>query len=305
MARSTKGTRPLDIWLQSPRIPRDLLRDHSHPTGVEYNTDFARSQSIRRLRAVVFDTVIGPTTRTLTHPTVINAEALDGLEGPLVIVANHQSHLDTPLLLSVLPAKIRHHTIVGAGADYFFDRRTKGALSATFLGAIPIERARASRRSAELTYRLVEEGWTIILFPEGGRTPDGLPQELRAGAALVALKTQVPLVPVYIDGTYEIFGKNATRLRPGDTTVIFGRPIHPDPSTRPSQLIAQVDEQFARLAQEVTSDWWSARSSKHAPSFTPANRDWIEAWNHSAHRHRPPSARPWPQIFGSSRAINR
>ena len=68
----------------------------------------------------------------------------------MILAANHASHLDTALLLSVLPSWLRHRTIVAAAADYFFDRHWKAALWSFGLGAIPMERTKVNRRSADL-----------------------------------------------------------------------------------------------------------------------------------------------------------
>ena len=74
----------------------------------------------------------------------------------MILAANHASHLDTGLLLSSLPVALRHHTIVAAAADYFFDRHWKAAFWSFGLGAIPMERSKVNRRSADLAASLIE-----------------------------------------------------------------------------------------------------------------------------------------------------
>ena len=91
----------------------------------------------------------------------------------MIFAANRASHVDTPLLLTSLPERFRHRTAIAAGADYFFDRRWKGHMWAFLINAFPIERLRVSRRGADLAGSLLEDGWSIIIFPEGGRSPDG------------------------------------------------------------------------------------------------------------------------------------
>src|SRR5437016_12735038 len=74
----------------------------------------------------------------------------------LAAAANHASHVDTPLLLTSLPERFRHRSAIAAGADYFFDKRWKGAMWAFLINAFPIERLRLSRRGADLAGRLLD-----------------------------------------------------------------------------------------------------------------------------------------------------
>src|SRR5438874_2324096 len=78
----------------------------------------------------------------LAPPRVHGLDRLEAVDEPVIFAANHHSHLDTPLLITSLPERWRHRTVVAAAADYFFDSRVKGALSALVLGAVPVERAR-------------------------------------------------------------------------------------------------------------------------------------------------------------------
>ena len=136
---------------------------------------------------------------------------LELVEAPAIFVANHSSHVDTGLLLSILPPRFRHKTVVAGAADYFFDRRWKAHLFALGLGAIPIERHKVNRKSVDTATGLLDEGWNLIIFPEGGRSPDGWFQPMRGGAAYLATRTGRPVVPVHIEGTYRILPRGGKR----------------------------------------------------------------------------------------------
>ncbi len=140
-------------------------------------------------------------------------------------MANHHSHLDTPLLLSSIPEPWRNKMFVGAAADYFFGSPLTSALSALAIGAIPIERSKVSRRGADQAADLIDDGWSLTLFPEGGRSPDGWGQEFRGGAAYLALRCDVPVVPVHIAGTGKILGKGMKYPKPAHTRLTFGHPM--------------------------------------------------------------------------------
>ena len=295
-----KSPRPLaEFLLRRPTPPGSMIPPRTHATGTNYDTSFSRKEVVRRVRSFLLDTSIAPLTRSITKPTIINASALEALERPIIFVANHQSHLDTPLILTVLPPKLRHHTVVGAGADFFFDRRTKGFFSSTLLGAIPIDRVRPSRASAELATQLLEEGWNLVLFPEGGRTPDGLIQELKSGAAQIAIKVGRPVVPIFIDGTYEIFGKTADRIHPGSTTIIVGEPLLARDQERVADFNDRITHALGILGREAATDFYTARQPNEALPFPASSRSWVEEWRTNGHRHGHRDPRKWPKLFGS------
>ena len=150
---------------------------------------------------MVLDNLTRPLARAIAPPVVRGDELLGDLEGPVIFAANHASHADTPLLLSSLPLRFRHRTVVAAAADYFFDRRWKADAFSFLLAAIPIERNKVNRRSADLAAELLADDWNLVIFPEGGRSPDGWAQTFTGGAAYLAVRTGCPVIPVHLDGT--------------------------------------------------------------------------------------------------------
>src|SRR6202048_343497 len=138
--------------------------------GVDYDTAWARSYPARLARAVVTDNLTRPLVKVVASPKVTGLDRIRHLDEPVIFAANHASHVDTPLLISVLPDRWRHRTVVAAGADYFFDQRWKAVFFAFTINAIPIERLKVNRRSADLAASLLDEGWSLLIYPEGGRT---------------------------------------------------------------------------------------------------------------------------------------
>jgi 1-acyl-sn-glycerol-3-phosphate acyltransferase len=256
--------------------------------GVEYESDWTRRYGARLARAVVLDTVTRPLVHLVAAPSVRGVEMLELVEPPVLFVANHTSHVDTPLLLSVLPDRFRHKSAVAAAADHFFDRRWKAHLWALGLGAIPIERHRVNRRSADTAATLIEEGWNLVIFPEGGRSPDGWFQPFRGGAAYLASRTGRPAVPVHIEGTWRILAKDAARLRRHPTTITFGAPLVPDTEEDARRFGARIEATLATMADERRTDWWTARR-RAATGTTPSARGpegsaWRRSWALGAER---------------------
>lgn len=228
--------------------------------------------------------------RALASPTRAGLDRVAGLEGPAIFAANHHSHVDAPLLLTSIPEPFRHRLVVAAAADYFFANRLTSALSALTMGAFPIERSKVTRRSADLAADLLGEGWNLLIFPEGGRSPDGWGQGHRGGAAYLAARCGVPVVPVHLQGTSLIFAKGDRRPSPGATRVTFGRPIWPEPGDDARRLAPVIERSVAALADEAGTDWWTARrraATGTSPPLTgPGTTSWRRTWALGQRRRR-------------------
>ncbi len=282
-------------------VPAPVPKRH---LGVDYDTAWARRYPVRLARAVVLDDFSRPALRLALSPKIIGLEHLDPIEGPMILAANHASHLDTALLLSVLPSRLRHRTIVAAAADYFFDRHWKAALWSFGLGAIPMERSKVNRRSADLAASLIEEGWSLIIFPEGGRTADGWGREFKGGASYLAKRCGVPVIPVHIRGTRAVLAKSSSRFRPGATEIRLGDALVPAEGEDARKFAARIEQAVAVLADEAESDWWSAKRRAagggtppfRGPEVSPWRREW--ALPNSARKDQRPvrekeSHKPW------------
>ena len=269
--------------LRAPTWPGTVPRPPAPSrTGVDFDTAWARTPAARLARAALLDLAIRPAVHALASPTVDGRERLDALEAPVIFAANHHSHADTGLLLALLPERFRRKAVVAAAADYFFDRRPKGTFHALTFGAVPMERTKVNRRSAVVATDLLADGWSLVIFPEGGRSPDGWAQEFRGGAAYLSVRSGRPVVPVYIDGTRQMWPKGQRLPRPHKVTVTFGAPISPDPGEDARRLAARLERAVAALADERSTDWWTARrraAEGTTPAITgPEAAAWRRSW---------------------------
>ena len=180
-------------------------------------------------------------------------------------------------------------------------RKMRTALSALGIGAIPIERSKIGRQSADLAAELIDDGWSLLIYPEGGRSPDGWGQPFRGGAAYLAARTGVPVVPVHVAGTGRILRKGRSLPRPSNTSVTFGRAITPADDENTTRFAARIEREVAALADEATTDWYSARRRAHAtesPDLTgPQAGQWRRAWalGDRSRRARKRTKR-WPEV---------
>lgn len=301
VGRLRKPLQALPFPFTAPTVPQGLeIPAKRGSTGTDFPTDWARREPARRTRALLIDGMVRPIMSGLAQPTRRGVDRLDGLEGPAVFAANHHSHIDTPLLLSSLPMPWRHRAVVGAAADYFFGTRITGTLSALVIGAIPIDRTKISRTSTDLARDLIHEGWSLVVFPEGGRSPDGWGQPFRGGAAFIAQRTNVPVVPIHIEGTGRILRKGKSTPTPSRTTITFGEPMYCRPGEDARAFNTRIEARVAELSDEAMTDWWQARKRAHAsstPALTgPQTATWRRVWELDAEQSpRGPKRRTWPK----------
>lgn len=287
-----RALRKLDFPLRAPTTPLGV--DPLPPkrrTGADYDTEWARSLPARLTRMALLESVIRPAVRVLADPEIAGLDRIDDLRRradrddesvPVIFAANHHSHVDAPLLLSSIPEPWRYKVFAGAAADYFFKTRVTSVASALALNAIPIERTKVSRRSADQAAELIDDGWSMAIFPEGGRSPDGWGQPFRGGAAYLAIRCEVPVVPVHLEGTSRILRKGKKTPTPARTTVTFGSPLWADAGEDSRRFAARIERAVAALADETSTDWYSARLRAHrseSPSLTgPEGSGWRRQW---------------------------
>ncbi len=299
---------------RAPSIPRGVeMPDNRSPLGAEYDTDWARRPVPSALRRLMVEGPLRLAVRQIASPEILGVDRLTDLTEsdadsdraqPVIFAPNHHSHIDTGLMIRAVPSAWRHDLIVAAAADYFFDARWKAAISALALNAIPIDRDATGRRSADLIRELVDKGHSLVIYPEGGRSPDGWGQAFKGGAAYLSARCSVPVVPVFIDGTGVIFGKGAKKLKPGRTRVIFGAPLWPEAGESTRRFNARIEAAVTMLGDESLTDFWSARqraARKENPSLTgPATTGWRRHWALTEHRRhtvaglRRAPQRKWP-----------
>ncbi|MGH4012513.1 MAG: lysophospholipid acyltransferase family protein [Pseudonocardiaceae bacterium] len=246
-------------WRGRARVPRSAQRWEPPDDGDHFPTAWARSAPVGVLRSALQRGVLKPVTWSQTRPVVHGREYLDAVRGPAIFVANHSSHLDTPLILGSLPPRITEKLAVGAAADYFFDSRTRAAATTLLFNAFPVER-RGSRKGRSLAANLVDEGWSLLLYPEGSRTVDGWLTTFKLGAAQLCATKKVPAVPIALRGTFAAMPRGRRWPRPGRprVTVRIGRPLHIGPGEGVPEFRTRLARAVATLWAEDEFGWYGA-----------------------------------------------
>ena len=139
-------------------------------------------------------------------------------EGPLILASNHASHLDPPIVGIGVPQPVSFI----AKAELF--RMPIPGWFLRLVGQIGVERGGGGRKALIVAQKCLEEGGTVIIFPEGTRSATGRVMRGRSGISVLALKTGCPVVPVGITGTHKAFHRGMKVPRPGRVTVTYGKP---------------------------------------------------------------------------------
>lgn len=242
---------------------------------------WARTGPARVTREIIICGVLGACMDAYTRRRIVGHEHLEQLDGPVVFVANHASHMDTPALLRALPGRWRRRTAVAAAADYFYVKPALARTVSLAFCTVPLHRRGGSLHAgppAHLT-RLLDERWSIVVFAEGTRSRDGSVGRLRAGSAVIAAEYGVPIVPVHVSGTHEAMptgrrwmtrapGPLLGRRRPID--IAFGAPIRPQEGEGHREVMERVRLFMEASGAVTTPDPRIAAAQARAAAPAPA-----------------------------------
>jgi 1-acyl-sn-glycerol-3-phosphate acyltransferase len=227
-----------------PRTPRrwptiTVGKDPWRERTVE-DEAWLREPGPSKLREAAQQTLLFPATRFLAMPKVIGADDLIHAPQPAILAPNHESDIDTPLVLLALPYAWRSRTVVGAASDRFYRKRSYALASGFWINTFPFDRGGGQRRGLAAAAAHLREGRNVLLYPQGTRGAG--PEAYRAGVAELALTADAPIVPIQITGSALIMPKGRGLNRRARTTVRFARPIHPRSGETPQELTRRMVE---------------------------------------------------------------
>ena len=209
------------------------------PPAPQLDVPWARSRPAIATRETFLRFVLKPLLTVYTRRRTTGRDKLARLKAPVILVANHVSHLDTPVILASLPRRFRKRTVVAAAADYFYRNRVVGFVVSMIFNTVPMDRKGGGleKDAAGHVDRLLDRGWNLLLFPEGTRSRSGGTGKLRRGAAVLASRHRVQIVPIRVTGTrdamppgrvwpHRIRSRNGTKRH--RVSVAIGDPIAPN-----------------------------------------------------------------------------
>jgi long-chain acyl-CoA synthetase len=214
------------------------------------------------IRAAIYYLLTWPATHLMAHPYVYGRKNLRGLHGPLIIVANHQMDYDVGFVLAALTPRLRYRMATAMWGErlvkqrhppkeWFFFRRWLWQIGYYLMYALfnvfPLPKSALFRDSFRFAASLAERGYSILIFPEGDETPDGMIWPFRPGVGILVNDLRLPVLPMRIEGTYEI-RKAGTRFnRPGRVRVYVGKPIEFPEAGEPREIAKKIEEAVTAL----------------------------------------------------------
>ena len=179
---------------------------------------------------------------------------------------------DTSLVLHSLTDQARDRTVVAAAADYWFKHPILGNIVSLFLNTFPFSRTGGAQAQLHSSSQLLKSGWNLVLFPEGSRSPDGRIQEFKPGVGHLAKETGTPVVPMHIQGAFQVMPRHQKLPIPGPIRVRIGKPMTPKADEGSRDFTARVEN--------------AVRSLSSGPEQPDVQGTWIERWQASQPRER-------------------
>ena len=221
----------------------DLAEQISHAAPAKEVLEFIqwnRGGVARIIRRVMQGGLVLPITRLCAHIKVSGLDVLSEVTGPVIFAANHQSYLDAPVILSALPPRWRY-SVAPAMWKEFFDahfhperysfaqvmtNRLNFFLATLILNGFPLPQQEVGVRDAVRHIGdLVSDGWSILIFPEGGHSITGEINAFAPGVGMVGSRLRVPIVPIRLRGVGRVLPHSSRMIHPGPVEVAFGSPL--------------------------------------------------------------------------------
>jgi long-chain acyl-CoA synthetase len=238
------------------------IADSGSRTPVFRYSRWPRWRPVRWLRALAFYCLVRPAMLLLGWPRVRGRENLRGVKGPVLIVSNHASYIDPGFVLHALPARLRWRTAVAMGGETLTDLRLplpgtsffrailgriQYPLAIALFHVFPLPVRSGFRKSFEFAGELIDRGWSVLVFPEGVLTPDGAIGPFRAGIGLLVTRLRVPVIPMRLEGLYDLREANKHWTSPGHIRVTVGAPVTFAETETPENITQELERRVKAL----------------------------------------------------------
>ena len=219
---------------------------------------WAQRAPVRWLRLAAYYAMVWPATQILGHPKIVGRENLRDTRGPFLIVSNHITRrADIGLILAALPPRLRHHLATAMGGEtlremrrpphnWFFAKRWAYQIGYWLVTALfnvfPLPQFSGFRESFRFAAESIDRGYSVLVFPEGetNESATGEMAKFRTGIGLLAESLRVPIVPMRLDGVWQMKREHRRFARFGEITVHIAKPVTFPPGTPPAEIAEQL-----------------------------------------------------------------
>jgi long-chain acyl-CoA synthetase len=235
---------------------------HDSRGPVFHYSRWPRWWPVRWIRALAFYFLVRPAMLLLGWPRVRGRENLRGVTGPVLIVSNHITYIDPGFVLTALPARLRWRTAVAMGGERLaalrnpppgigFFRGLLGRVQYPLVIAIfhvfPLPMRAGFRKSFAFAGELVDRGWSVLIFPEGELTPDGAIAPFRAGIGLLVNRLRIPVIPMRLEGLFDLREANKHWTSAGHIHVTVGAPVSFSETAEAEEIARELERRVKAL----------------------------------------------------------
>jgi len=239
-----------------------MLQGQLPPRVVYHYPRWVLRWPVTWIRFAIHYLLLRPAVFLLGWPRVRGRENLEGLRGPVLVICNHIGDIDPGFVLTALPARFRHKLAVATGGEAleilrtppasrnFLARvydRVKWVLGVSLLNLFPLPREAGFRESFAYAGECVDRGYNVLVFPEGQHTTDGKLRVFRPGIGLLGNNLGIPIVPMRIDGLYELKRAGKKFAWPGQIRIKIDSPIQFPPNRDPQSIALDLHEKVLHL----------------------------------------------------------
>lgn len=244
----------------------DIEKLLAQPAGTEAAfpyVDWPRRWPITWIRDAAFYLLVCPAALILGWPRGFGKEKLRNLDGPVLFACNHVTTIDLGILLPSLPAGTRRHLAVAMGGERLRSmRHPRGnvfwriyqqiqyLLVSALMNVFPLPQQAGFRESFSFVGELVDKGWSVLIFPEGATTRDGRLQPFRTGIGVLASQLGIPVVPMRIEGLFELRQAGKLLAGPGTVRITYGKAMSFGKGMLPEEITRKLEERVASLTSE-------------------------------------------------------
>jgi long-chain acyl-CoA synthetase len=246
---SAKTVADVERLLQQPSAQRT---EYLYPRWTQH-------EPVRWLRLAVYYALVWPATQLLGHPKIIGREHLRNLRGPVLVISNHITRrADIGLILAALPRCYRHHLAIAMGGEtlremrqppqnWFFLKRWAYQLgywlTTLLFNVFPLPQFSGFRESFRFAGESADRGYSLLVFPEGevNNTATGEMAPFQSGIGLLAENLRIPIVPMRLDGVWQMKRAHRRLAHIGEITVRIGSPVTFPPGTPPDEIARRLE----------------------------------------------------------------
>lgn len=200
----------------------------------------------RGVRGFLQRTAVFPGLKWAYGVKITGKSNLDGIEGPVMLASNHHIHLDNGVLLKALPGHIRGRLAIAA-SSHMFKNRLRSLLIPLLGNGFPFAKDGPVRPSLENLGKVLDEGWSVLIFPEGELTVGGPMKPFKPGIGLIATQSRVPVIPMRLEVTRFGYPSYAPFLRRGALDVRIGKPLVFGANVTTEEAAAAIENAVAAL----------------------------------------------------------